>query len=331
VDCRETTRDGVFSGIGADWVARLGPATPLLFEGADEADDLPGHVRAGSGLRRWGERLVVVQDDVNALALLDERTGVVTPLLLAPGPDGRRQFSDRLGNKAAKMDLEACVVLPDGRLLALGSGSTAARERLVIVTPDLGVRLVEGAALFEHLRARADFGGSELNVEGAAVVGDRLRLFQRGNGAVVDGRAPTNAVGDLELGAFLRWLDDGGPPPRLVSVMRVDLGHVGEVPFSFTDATALPDGRVVFLAAAEDSPDTYRDGELLGARVGLLDGDRVVLAEIVDAADRPTSLKLEGVDLVGVTPSGGLDLVVVSDMDDPEAPAVLASLYWGPQ
>jgi hypothetical protein len=316
--------------IGDDWIARLGPPRSLRFAGADEARDLPGHVRAGSGLRRWGERLVVVQDDVNALALLDERADTVTPLVLPAGAGGRRHFSEHRGNKAAKMDLEACVVLPDGRLLAIGSGSTPAREHLVVVDADHHVRVVDAAPLFEHLRARRDFAGSELNLEGAVVVGDRLRLFQRGNGAVVDGHAAANAVGDLEIAAVLRWLDDGDPSPTLLSVQRVDLGDVRGVPFGFTDATALPDGRIVFLAGAEDSPDTYRDGEVLGARVGLLEGERVVLAEVVDAAGGKTSLKLEGVDFVGFAPARGIELVVVADMDDPEVPAVIASLRWGP-
>ena len=134
----------------------------------------------------------------------------------------------------------------------------------------------------------------------------------------------------LPLDAFLGWLDHSAAPPQLASVTRVDLGHVRGVPYGFTDASALPDGRVVFLAGAEDSPDTYRDGDVLGARVGLLDGDRVTLCEIFDEAGRPTSLKLEGVDFVGFSSSGGVELVVVADMDDPDVPAVIASLHWGP-
>lgn len=313
--------------VGAIGVARLGPPRPLRFAVADDARDLPQHVRAGSALRRWGERLVVVQDDVNALALLDERSGVVEPLVLPADASGRRHFSERRGNKAAKMDLEACVVLPDGRLLAFGSGSTPARERLVVVDVAHRVRIVDGAGLFAQLRA-PEFAGAALNVEGAVVHGDRLHLFQRGNGGTVDGRAAANAIGDLELAAFLRWLDHGDAAPRLLSILRVELGEICGVPFGFTDATALPDGRIVFLAGAEDSPDTYRDGDVLGARVGLLGGQGIVLAEIVDASGAPTSLKLEGIEFVGVAPDGGIELLVVADMDDPDVPAVIASLHW---
>lgn len=308
--------------------ARLDRARPLHFPSEDAALDLPAHARAGSGLRRWAGRLVIVQDDVNAIALLDERTGALTAVALPEGPEGRRHFSDARGNKAHKLDLEACVVLPDGRLLALGSGSTPARERLALVTPGGSARLVDGGPLYADLRARVDFSGAELNVEGAAVVGESLWLFQRGNGANRDGLTAQSAIGALPMAELLLWLDGVGPVPRLDSARVVDLGSVRGVPWGFTDAAALPDGRVVFLAGAEASPDTYRDGEVLGARVGLLDGDWVVMAEILDDAGRTTSLKLEGVDFLGFTETGALELAVVADLDDPEVPAVVARLVW---
>jgi hypothetical protein len=82
-----------------------------------EGGQTPGlvaHVRAASALRRLGDRLVVVQDDVNALAVLDTSTATLTPVLLPPGHESARVFDDLRGNKAWKMDLEACAALPDG-------------------------------------------------------------------------------------------------------------------------------------------------------------------------------------------------------------------------
>src|SRR5690606_8903131 len=148
------------------------------------------------------------------------------------------------------------------------------------------------------LHGRREFAGSELNIEGAVVVGDALRLFQRGNGAPRDGLMPVDATGDLELAGFLRWLD-GGPVPALERVRQYDLGQVGGVRFGFTDATVLPDGRVAFIAGAEDSPDTYHDGIVVGCRFGVIDGDEVRIGEIVDADGRPSRLKLEGIDWRG--------------------------------
>ena len=304
--------------------AVLGAMQPLTFEAAAPHLDLPGHVRAGSAVRRWGERLVVAQDDVNALALLDEASGRVEGLVLPLGRDGRRSFGDATGNKALKMDLEACVTLPDGRLLALGSGSKEARERVVIVTPSHEARVVDGHALYAALRDRTDFAGSELNVEGAVVVEGALRLFQRGNGAPRGGLFPVDATGDLELAAFLRWLD-GGPVPALARIRQYDLGEVEGVRCGFTDATALPDGRVAFVAGAEDSPDTYRDGAVLGCRFGILDGGGARVTDIVDADGSRSRWKLEGLDFRRST-EDGWELVVVADMDDTEVPARMGTL-----
>ena len=42
-----------------------------------------------------------------------------------------------------------------------------------------------------------------------------------------------------------------------------------------TDAVALPDGRVLVSAAAEDTPDPVDDGPVVAAALALLDEDRV--------------------------------------------------------
>jgi hypothetical protein len=88
--------------------ATLGTPQPLFYDhGAHPVEDLPAHVRAASSIRRQGQRLVIAQDDVNALATLDLATGVTQPILLPSGPNGMRVFDDVRGNKKFKMDLEA--------------------------------------------------------------------------------------------------------------------------------------------------------------------------------------------------------------------------------
>lgn len=299
--------------------------TSLRYTPTSARPELPAHLRAGSAVRRWAGRLVVVQDDVHALGFLDEHTGDITALLLPPGADGSYVFGDDLGNKALKMDLEACITLRDGRLVALGSGSTQARERVVIVDPSGDVRLVNAHALYAALHARPDFMGSELNIEGATVVGSELLLFQRGNGAPRDGLLPVNAVGRMDLAAVVGFLD-GGPAPVLLEVTQVDLGQARGVRFGFTDACTLPDGRVAFLAGAEDSPDTYRDGQVVGCRFGLLDGAASTFTDVLSADGSPSLLKLEGLDFVTEHADGTLEFVVVADMDSPQVPALRATL-----
>lgn len=303
-----------------------------LVGGASVADDHPGHVRAASALRRWGTRLVMVQDDVNALSLRDA-AGQVRPLLLPAGKGGRRVFGDERGNKHDKMDLEACVILPDGRLVAFGSGSTAARETLVVVTPGEPPRLVDGTALYAHLRAEPAFAGSELNIEGALVAGDVLVLLQRGNGAARGDRMPVNAIGRLDLAVFLRWLDHGETAPELVGITRLELGALHGIALGITDASLTHDGRIALIACAEASPDVTRDGRVVGCRFGLIEGDGLRMTDVLDGEGRLAAVKLEGIEHRPIEHRpiehrAGRALVfdVVADMDRPAEPACLGRL-----
>ena len=86
--------------------ATLGKPRPLVYDhGAHPLEDLPAHVRAASSIRRQGSRLVILQDDVSALAALDPSTGSTYASLLRAGPDGARVFEAARGKKKFKMDL----------------------------------------------------------------------------------------------------------------------------------------------------------------------------------------------------------------------------------
>lgn len=308
-------------------------ATPLRYrDGADPALDRPAHVRAGSGITWWSGRLAVVQDDTAFVALVDPATGLAEAIAL-PVADGVRQFGDDRGNKRRKPDLEAVLTLPDGRLLAFGSGSTPARERLLVMGDDGLPRWVDASPLYRALRAERAFSGSELNIEGAALVGDRVRLFQRGNGAVTGEVQPVNATVDLALGELLgaigRWAVDPGAEGgvALRSVTPYALGALDGVALGFTDATAWPGsrpGRVAWLAAAEDSPDTYRDGACAGSALGFIDADGAVGHQALRGADGSLRrVKAEGI----VFDRDDATLAwVVLDLDDPARPSELCAV-----
>ena len=286
------------------------------------ASGVASHVRAASALRRLGSRLFIVQDDVNALAVMDA-SGCIEPLLMPAGTDGRRSFDDTLGNKQLKMDLEAAVRLPDARLLAFGSGSARTRESIVVVEPEIGLRVRRAPGLYARLREHCKAAGAELNIEGAVIQGHRLRLFQRGNGARESlGRSGSLVLG-LELAQLLRWLAGRGPVPDVVETQEVDLGTIDGVPFGFTDAAATIGGRIAFLACAEDSVDVRSDGPVLGCRFGWLDEAGAQVADVTEPDGRATRLKLEGIE-----PRPGTHGVfdVVADMDRPDQPALLIEL-----
>jgi hypothetical protein len=242
--------------------------------GSSPSEDRPAHVRAGSALGWLGGRIAVIQDDANFVALLEAESGRVDALTLSAGEGGARCFDDARGNKAHKLDLEACIV-HGSRLIVFGSGSTAKRERLVVVdVPERRAELIDAGALYAALRARSDFAGSELNIEGAALLaGGRVVLLQRGNGAAQGELLPIDATVELEFDALLAFVERGGTgaPPALGTVTQFDLGAIDGVRLTFTDAAARG-GDLVFLAAAEASPDAVRDGPVAGVALGVFDG-----------------------------------------------------------
>ena len=326
--------------------ARVVKRTPLLYDrGADPALDRPAHVRAGSALVRLdAHSLAVVQDDASFVAILEGVGQPGRPIAVRdvplPAPDGIRLFDDTRGNKGLKLDLEASLVVDDGALLvALGSGSTAARERVVLIenpaSIDPRAEIVEARALYAALRANAELAGSELNVEGAALAGEDILLFQRGNGAPIGGRLPVDATARMDqraLVAYLRGLARGpesAPPcPPLRAVTQWDLGAASGTRLTFTDGASARGAWIGFVACAEASPDATHDGPVSGVAIGRLD-DRTQVAELAPIHDERGGVltdKAEGLLFDDDDPRRAW---LVIDKDDPDAPAELLELTLG--
>jgi hypothetical protein len=256
---------------------------------------LPG-VRAGSALLRIGDRLLAVQDDAFAAAWIEPGTRKTQPLVLR-GAGGAL-------DKQHKPDFEAAFTHA-GRIWILGSGSRPNRCAIARIDPGSGeVVLLNALPLYGAIAREL---GVTANVEGAVVLGDRLRLFQRGPGR----SAKANFTVDVPLDVL------DGAPPRVLDVANYDLGVLQATFLAFTDAVAL--GRhVVYLAVAEDTPDGIADGAIHGAGVGILK-DGSARWDVLNEADGSISRrKVEGVALDAA--GGGW---LLTDPDDPKLPAEL--------
>ncbi len=282
------------------------------------------HLAAASGLVRVGEWLYVVADDENCIAVFPAQGG---------GPGRRLVFDasalprEPAARKAAKPDLEALAHLPPdawpphGALLALGSGSTPRRNRGVVLPlradgSAAEPRLLDLAPLYAALAAEIP----DLNLEGAAVSGDQLCLLQRGNS-----RAGVNAVVELDLRVACESASRSQSlnADLVRSIRRFDLGEHKGVRYSFTDASPLPDGRLLFSAAAEDCPDTYHDGTVVAAALGILDAERGV--ECIEPME--PVLKIEGVH-ASLENNGDIALLLVADADDETHSAPLLAAWF---
>lgn len=301
--------------------ARVVSRTPLIYvEGEDVSEDRPAFVRAASGIARFGDGFAIVQDDASFVALTG-RDARARAIALPRGPDARRRFEKRLGNKNHKLDLESCFAVGHGegeRLFSFGSGSIPVRERILVLGTDGAPRIVDATGLYRALRVSGGFTDDALpNIEGVAIVGTHVRLFHRANG---ESGGTTRSV-DMRVDAFLAWIDGAGVLPAFEAPIHYDLGTISGVALSFTDVSS-HDASMFFLCCAEDSPDAIDDGAVLGSMVGVMRGGEARMAPLIDDTRMSRALKAEGL----VIDAEASRAFVVLDQDDPDVPSDLCEV-----
>lgn len=282
----------------------------------------PTYIAAASGLVRHRDYAFVVADDelhLGIFAAADLRPE--EPLQLLEGKLPRAV--DKRKNE--KPDFEALALLPattdypHGALLILGSGSRANRNLgLLVALTESGMPhreqslQIDCSVLFAALQS--EFG--TVNIEGAAVQGGSLMLLQRGNKGL-----GANAIVQLDLTALVPELGFGGVSANSLRAIRhYELGDIDGVALGFTDATCLPDGRLLAVAAAEDTQDAYVDGAALGSSLCQFGRDNQL--ERIVRLDQ--SVKAEG---IAVWSASQQLLAFVTDADDPATPAALYTAH----
>lgn len=304
--------------VGVD--IELVSVTPLRFD-----DGAP--VRAASAIAQFGSGWLIAQDDATHAAWL--RDGNVTPVRVLPAVEGHDIFDEASGTKHLKPDLEAAcevVVGGDDAVLMLGSGSKPARMRAVLV------RLHDGephavatdlSPLYARVAQVLAVEAEGLNMEGACVVGDSLRWFQRG---LPQAGLSTGSV-DLDLAALLAAVTEGADVAAVeVSDPRTyDLGEVHGVGLGVTDVVHLSDKTLLVSSAAEDTPNPRDDGPVVGAGLALLSGGHVKdMAALPDVDGQAP--KVEGLSILTQDDAGAQVLATV-DADDPDAPSLAVTAY----
>lgn len=275
------------------------------------------HASAASGLVQIGDYLHVILDDEAHLAsfrLGDPAPGRTWPMLVDALPSGA---SDR---KAVKPDFEVLLALsPSGRygqagLLALGSGSTARRERAVGLKLGADGDIVSASApidvavLYRAMRHAA----GEINLEAGGVKGDQMLLISRAHRL-----RPANHLFRFSAADLLQWLDEPSRPLPSFSLDVLVLPTLGNVVAGITDAAALSGGAWLISAVAEETDDSYHDGACAGAALAVLSS----AGELQSWWPLAEPIKVEGICLHGTN----RDLLLVNDPDDAAIPAGLYS------
>jgi hypothetical protein len=278
----------------------------------------PAHIGSASGIAKRGDFVYVIGDDLLQLGVFE----------LAGGGAGvaRRVFAGALPErpdlrKREKPDLEGLTTLPpvegepNGGLLGLGSGSNRDRDRGFYwsFAADGSLagepRTIELQPVYDAMRTEL---GGNINIEGAAVVGNRLWLFHRAN----KGKAP-NTVAEFNLGDLSRTLREDliVDPDEMAAVREYELGELEGLRLCFSDATTLTERLVCFTASAEGEG----DGDIHGSVVGTIGED----GSVRRLRSIDPRWKVEGVH--ATIDTGVIDFLFVCDQDDPDTPSPLLS------
>lgn len=231
------------------------------------------HVSAASGLVLMNEQFYVVADDeLHAVALNKNNLEQSKTILLFSG----KLAEEKLLRKQTKPDIESIVQLPSGDLLCIPSGSERHRSKGVLIKDGGNETVpVDFGSLYSELRKTF----SELNIEGAVVVNEWLRLFQRGNG-----KKQQNGTVDVNFKDLLQG------KTTISFVKHHELGQFNGANLGFTDATLVKD-KIYFLVVAEACESTFLDGEFKGSALGIMDlKGKIIRLERLDLKSKPEGL-----------------------------------------
>ena len=216
-----------------------------------------------------------MQDDATHAAWVVD--GRATAVRLLPPVEGLEAFDEQSATKHLKPDLEAACAVLDGAdpaVLVMGSGSSPARMRWILLTLEQGrphTRVADMTELYGVAADALEVPLDALNLEGACVLGGTLRWFHRG---LPSAGQPSASV-DLDLVEVLAAVHGraGADTITVAASRRYALGSVANVGLAITDAVALPGHGVLCAAAAEDSPNTRDDGPVVASALVLLRDD----------------------------------------------------------
>lgn len=271
-------------------------------------------LHSASSLERIGDFYFVVSDDSSELYRLDLQGRLVgtTRLFESPAASGARI------PKKSKPDLEAmCCVEWKGKreLFCFGSGSKAPTRdvcyRVDVTNPasPQNVRTISLSALYHAFRAAREIVGTQtLNLEAAATTQDAILLFQRGN---ISGH---NTVTQIELGAFMKYLDAPNEMPPSARVSHYELPYIKNRRAGFSAATVF-DHSIYFAAAVEDTDNEIDDGAKFGSFIGRIDANKLQWIAVVEQDDEIAAVKIEGIAIQNVR-ANHVELVAVTDDDE---------------
>jgi len=252
-------------------------------------------IGSASGLLLNGTSLYIVSDNSHLLyeySLIDKKLEKIN---IAP-----QGYTGPLENilKPEKGDYEAITAMGD-EIYIFGSGSTDKRNTILHIDSQSKkvYSPIDATDLYLSMQEFSEINKDNFNIEAAVNNGSTWYLFNRGNGPKKQNGVFT-LEGDINETSFQFIYND------------VKLPKINGFQSSFTDAVLIDD-KLYFLAAAEKSNSTYKDGEVAGTLIGRMDTEsmEVEFTEIISLKN-----KFEGITLYKKTDKT-LEFLLSEDTD----------------
>lgn len=264
-------------------------------------------VPSASGIIKFNEDFYVIGDDSPYLFHIDKNFDLISKILIY---SSEKPLEDIIP-KIDKPDFEAMEMISGNEILVFGSGSKSP-ERDVCVLVTIGKEIIykqyDISQFYDHIRNTEIMQGYELDIEGLAVNGNLLYLFNRGQ----------NIIFSFSFKVFMEYCKNGTnfpvPKTNLFSLPKINGLQAG-----FSGATTFKDKPYfIFTAAVEDAPNAYEDGDILGSFMGVIelkDGEISNNFFIKEIPNPGFPLKVESVIIDKVISETQTDLVLVTDND----------------
>ncbi len=211
-------------------------------------------IPSGSGIEKWQDKIYIVGDDSNFLFELNNDWELTKAIRLFDRPTDE---NERI-MKPIKPDLEAVTLVPPSHLLAMGSG-TLPELRDVGVLLNLAAQdeleYLNFNEIYETLRSIT----SQVNIEGACNVDDKIILLNRGDNQHSNQLIITN------------WNRKQLSVEKQLDIHFLDLPQIENINAGFTGCVHLPEtDMMIFCASAEDTSNGYDDGMIKGSLLGVM-------------------------------------------------------------
>lgn len=262
-----------------------------------------------------------------------------SPWLFELGPnfqiEQRYQISsvDSLENevipKSRKKDLEAmCGFIYEGDtvILLLGSGSKSPiRDHAKLIRLKNGVPVIKEYDFFSfylHAKEKGKLDDESFNLEAAAVLDNRLYLFNRGDNKVIE----------CSLAKFMKFLNGETEANDIkLKVSKVDLPTINGIEAGFSGAaTDVENGRILFTASVENTANWIDDGQVLGSFIGVIQPESLIdhyqpMATEITENEKVLPVKVESIAISSVD-AGLTRCILVTDSDGGESELIRIDL-----